>query len=55
MAQKKKPALEIVIQVRFWPDGVNEELVKYVEDHDIDPANVEILSETEIIIHNPIN
>ena len=44
---------EFIIQIRFWPEGVNEELVKYVEKHGIDPDRVEIISEDEIVIHNP--
>lgn len=40
------------VQVRIWSDGVDELIVKWVEDNKIDYRLIEIVSETEIIIHN---
>lgn len=40
------------ILVLFWPDSVNELLVKYVKKNKINPSRVEIVNADEIVIHN---
>lgn len=41
------------VQIRVWSDGVNEMIVDWVNQNNIDYRLIEIVSEDEIIIHNP--
>jgi hypothetical protein len=43
-----------IFQILVWPHSVDERIVQYAIDHKIDPENIEIVSPTEIIIHNKL-
>ena len=43
--------MEIMIQVLLWPESVNELIVEWAEENNIDPSRIEIRNADEILVH----
>ena len=50
---KEKRPRNTRVQVLIWSDSVDEMIVDYVNRNNIHWSRIEIVSPTEIIIHNP--
>lgn len=52
-ARRSTRSRNSAVRTSHWSDGVDRQIVTWTQQHGIDFRRIEVVSPTEIIIHNP--